>query len=90
MKNIKEKYKFILIKVEIFESNGYYITKSFDISVGKEVEIIEIKDKYKKVEIKSESYIPTYKKLLFNKESKYLLNMPYQDFILLPIFKSTI
>jgi hypothetical protein len=83
MKNIKEKYKFILIKVEIFESNEYYITKSFNISIGKEVEIIEIKDKYKKVKIKSESYIPTYKKLLFNKESKYLLNMPYQDFILL-------
>ena len=73
MKNIKEKYKFILIKVEIFESNEYYITKSFNISIGKEVEIIEIKDKNKKVEIKSESYIPTYKKLLFIKNLNIFL-----------------
>ena len=82
VKNIKEKYKLFLIKVTIFDSNEYSIPKSFNISIGNEMEEIVIKD-HKSIEIQSESYIPTYKKLIFNKEYKYLLNVPYHDYILL-------
>ena len=78
----KEKYKLFLIKVTIFDSNEYSIPKSFNISIGNEMEEIVIKD-HKSLEIQSESYIPTYTKLIFNKESKYLLNIPYHDYILL-------
>ena len=83
-KNKNEKYKYILIKIKIIISNYYYRSKSFFISYGNEVENIKIEDKqYQQLEIKSESYIPTYTKLLFNIENKYLLNIPYDNEILL-------
>ena len=83
-KNKMEKYKYILIKIKIVISNYYYRPKSFFISYGNEVENIKIEDKqYQQLEINSESYIPTYIKLLFNKENKYLLNIPYENEILL-------
>ena len=83
-KNKNEKYKYILIKISINYSKYYYHSKSFFISIGNEVNNIEIQDKqYQQLEIKSESYIPTYTKLLFNKEYKYLLNIPYDNEILL-------
>ena len=88
------KYKFILVKVKINNINlNSDIGKSFNISLGNEVENIEINDNdninYKNLEIKTESYIPSYIKLLFNfnlhnyKGNKYLVNIPYKDYILL-------
>ena len=88
------KYKFILVKVKINNINlDSDIGKSFNISLGNEVENIELNDNdtinYKNLEIKSESYIPSYTKLLFNfnphnyKGNKYLVNIPYKDYILL-------
>lgn len=83
-KNKIEKYKYILIKITIYYSENYYRSKSLYISYGNETENIEIEDKqYQQLEIKSKSYIPTYTKLLFNKENKYLLNIPYDNDILL-------
>ena len=88
------KYKFILVKVKINNINlNSDSGKSFNISLGNEVENIEINDNdninYKNLEIKTESYIPSYIKLLFNfnlhnyKGNKYLVNIPYKDYILL-------
>ena len=85
-------YKYIIIKVEINSINmNSDNPKSFNISLGNEVENIEINDNYninfQNIEIKSESYIPSYIKLLFNlnktKVNKYLVNIPCKDYILL-------
>ena len=86
--NMKGKYKYIAIKVEISGiQDQYYTIKSFNISIGQNMKVYDLRtnDNYSASSFKLDmiSYIPTYVKLLFDKSSKYLLNIPYQDYILL-------
>jgi len=77
------KYKYLLVKVEITD-NTYYIGSNYlDVSLGKEVEIIDYtnieNNDAQTIERKIVYYIPTYLKLKFNSDDKYLLTSQNQD-----------
>ena len=77
------KFKYILIKIEI-NPYIYTIPKSFNISIGKELEHKDLtNENYMQINTISESYIPTYLQLSLNQSSKYLLNIPCKDEIML-------
>ena len=82
-----QKYKYLIIKVEIKDYSAYYSPKYFTLSLSKELETINlINIDYYKTQIISKttrSYIPFYFKLELNKNSKYIFTTPYQDYILL-------
>ena len=82
-KDINEKYKYVLVKVEILKLK-YNIPKKFIISIGNQLEKIDLtNDNYNQVKTESKSYIPTYLQLSLDKSSKYLFIAPYEDNILL-------
>ena len=85
-KNIDGAHKYIAIKVEISGmEDKYYGVKSFNISLGKDMKVYDFRanDNYNASSFKLDmiSYIPTYVKLLFDISSKYLFNIPYEDYI---------
>lgn len=84
--NIDGAHKYIAIKVEISGiQDKYYNVKSFNISIGQDMEVYDFRanNNYNASSFKLDmiSYIPTYAKLLFDASSKYLLNIPYEDYI---------
>jgi len=84
--NVDGEHKYIAIKVEISGmQDKYYGIKSFNISIGQDMKVHDLKDNddYKTsiFNFDMKSYIPTYVKLLFDESSKYLLNIPYEDYI---------
>ena len=77
------KYKYLLVKVEITEETYYKGSNNFDVSLGKEVEIIDYinieNNDAQTIQKKVVDYIPTYLKLKFNSNDKYLLTSQNQD-----------
>ena len=78
-----KKYKYLLVKLEIYE-NVYYIgSKEIEVSLGNEVENINLKDfEYNKAHIinkRLNNDIPTYFKLELTEDDQYLLTSQNQD-----------
>ena len=77
------KYKYLLVKVEITDESYYIGYNYLDVSLGKEVEIIDYtnieNNDAKTIQKKVVDYIPTYLKLKFNSNDKYLLTSQNQD-----------
>ena len=78
-----KKYKYLLLKVEIMDNEYYVGNKYMEISIGDQLENIELKSiEYNEaytIDKKLNDYIPIYLKLEFNTNDKYLLTSQYQD-----------
>lgn len=84
--NIEGSHKYIAIRIEISGiEEQFYPAKSFNISIGQNMKVHDLKANkdysVSSFELSMLSYIPTYVKLLFDQSSKYLLNIPYEDYI---------
>ena len=70
-------YKYLLVKVEITENEYYSGSKYIDVSIGNEVQNYDYRNiEYNNAQTVSPKvidYIPTYFKLILNKDEKYLL-----------------
>ena len=70
-------YKYLLVKVEITENEYYSGSKYIDVSIGNEVQNYDYTNiEYNNAQTVSPKvidYIPTYFKLILNKDEKYLL-----------------
>ena len=78
-----KKYKYLLLKVEIMDNEYYAGYKDMDISIGDELEIIDLQseeyNKAAKIDKKLNDYIPIYLKLEFDTNEKYLLTSQNKD-----------
>ena len=78
-----KKYKYLLVKLEIKENVYYVGSKDIEVSLGNEVENINLKkieyNKATTINKKLLNDIPTYFKLVLNAEEKYLLTSQNQD-----------
>ena len=78
-----KKYKYLLLKVEIMDNEYYVGNKYMEISIGDQLENIDLKSiEYNEaytIDKKLNDYIPIYLKLEFNTNDKYLLTSQYQD-----------
>ena len=86
-KSQDNKYKYIVIKLEINDYSVYYSPTYFTISLSEEIEDINLVNmpyyNTKTITKNIKSYIPLYYKLILDSQSKYIFTTSYQDYILL-------
>ena len=80
-------HKYLIIKLEIKDFGEYYKPKYFTLSLSKqakEINLKNIKDYHTSIlKISSNINVPTYYKLNFNSNSKYIFSSQNQDYITL-------
>ena len=77
------KYKYLLVKLEIIENQYYRNSRNIEVSLGNEVQNYDLENlEYNKaftIEKKIADYIPVYFKLLLKTDETYLLTSQNQD-----------
>ena len=74
------KYRYIFFKVEISKLNEYFGSKDFIVTIGDELEVIDLRklDYYKAhlIDFEAEALFPKYYKLLLDPEEEYIFTSP--------------
>ena len=77
------KYRYIFFKVEISKLNEYFGSKDFIVTIGDELEVIDLRklDYYKAhlIDFEAEALFPKYYKLLLDPEEEYIFTSPVPE-----------